>query len=295
MELDEVYLERIPLVDACCAGPRAIPVLERALAQAEGPRRTLLAQALALVGSTAGVPALIAAIEEQLDAGQLPVRDFRIRMVETYAPDQGAMPEAAYLLYSLGMARDRRALPVWQRVVDLLETAVEEDIWSQEKCLFHYVDALCVGAEQLGDPAAIPILKQLHSYPAFRRKELLAGFQADHLKERAAYIEVVIGRALARCGSPDGMVILIDYLNDVRANLAEQAHDHLVAVTGEDWYNDTAAWSQWLELHGDDLEPVPWVEPTDPMAAWGERILARPGDEKMEQRVQIYRYRLSVE
>jgi hypothetical protein len=295
MELHEVYLERIPLVDACCAGPRVIPVLEKALARADGPRRTLLAQALALVGSTAGVPVLTAAIQEQLGGDRLPTRDFVVAMAETYAPDQGAMPAMAYLFYSLGMARDQRALPVWQRVVDLLETAVEQDIWSQEKCLFHYIDALCVGAEQLGDPAAIPILKQLHSYPPFRHKELLTGFQTDHLKERAAYLEVVIGRALARCGSPDGVIILINYLNDVRANLAEHAHDHLVAVTGQDFGNDTAAWSQWLEMEGDHLKPVPWLEPTDPVAAWGERILTRPRGEKAKQRVQIFKYKIHVE
>jgi flavin-dependent dehydrogenase len=295
MGLHEVYLDRIPLVDACCAGPRVIPVLERALGQADGPRRTLLAQALTLVGSTAGVPALIAAIQKELGGDRLPVRDFFIAMVDTYAPDQAAMPEVAYLLYSLSMARDQRALPVWQRVVDLLETAVEEEIWSQEKCLLHYVDAVCIGAEQLGDPAAIPILKQLHSYSPFRRKELLTGFQADYLQERAAYLEVVIGRALARCGSPDGVIILIDYLNDVRANLAEQAHDHLVAVTGADLLNDTAAWSQWLEMEGDNLKPVPWLEPTDPVAAWGETILTRPRGEKAERRVQIYEYKIPGE
>jgi ribulose 1,5-bisphosphate synthetase/thiazole synthase len=295
MELHEVYLDRIPLVDACCAGPRVIPVLAKALEQADGPRRTLLAQALTMVGSSAGVPVLVAAIQEQLAGDRLPTRDFFVAMVDTYAPDQGAMPEAAYLLYSLGIARDRRALPVWQRVVDLLQTAIEEDVWSQEKCLFHYVDAVCIGAEQLGDPAAIPILKQLHRYAPFRHKELLNGFQAGYLKERAAYLEVVIGRALARCGSPDGVILLINYLNDVRANLAEQAHDHLVAVTGQDFGNDTAAWSQWLEMEGDDLKPVPWMEPTDPLAAWGERILIRPRGEKPTQRVQVYEYKIPGE
>jgi hypothetical protein len=157
------------------------------------------------------------------------------------------------------------------------------------------VDALCIGAEQLGDPAAIPILKQLHSYPPFRHKELLNGFQADYLKERVAYLEVVIGRALARCGSPEGVITLINYLNDVRGNLAEHAHDHLVAVTGQDFGNDMAAWSQWLEMEGDRLKPVPWLEPGDPVAAWGEAILTRPLGEQLEQRVQTYEYKIPAE
>jgi flavin-dependent dehydrogenase len=294
MELDEVYLDRIPLVDVCCAGPHIVPMLEKALGQERDfSRRVPLARALALVGSTSGVGVLISAIQKQLAGDQLPECGATIRHAHEYAPDQAAMPHAACLLYSLGMARDSRALPVWQRVVDLLATAGEEDVWSRAKGVFHYVDALCTGAEQLGDPAAIPILKQLHSYAPFHRKELLRGFQADCLKERAAYLEVVIGRALARCGSPDGVVILINYLNDVRTILAEHAHDHLVAATGQDFGKDVAAWSQWLEMEGETLQPVPWSEPTDPVKAWGETVLTVPVGETPEQRVQIYKYKIA--
>jgi hypothetical protein len=295
MELHEVYRGRLPLVDVCCAGPRAVPLLERALDQAAGPRRVLLAQALAMVGSTAGVPALVSAIQEQLAAGCLPERMAAVRLADKYAPDQAAMPDVVYLLYSLGLARDPRALPVWQRVVDLLRTATDEDIWSQARCVFHYVDALCLGAEQLGNPAAVPILQQLHSYPPFHHNELRSGFQADYLLERPAYLEVVIGRALARCGSPAGLVILINYLDDVRALLAEHAHDHLVAVAGQDFGKDAAAWTHWLEMEGDTLRPVPWPEPPDPVKAWSETILVPPRSEPPVQRVRTYTYEIKAD
>ena len=291
MELHEVYRGRLPLVDVCCAGPRAVPFLERALGRAAGARRVLLAQALAMVGSTAGVPVLVSAIQQQLSGDRLPERVAAVRLADKYAPDQAAMPDVVHLLYSLGLARDRRALPVWQRVVDLLETATEEDIWSQTRCIFHYVDAVCLGAEQLGDPAAVPILQRLHSYPPFRHKELRSGFQVDYLQERVAYLEVVIGRALAHCGSPAGVVILINYLDDVRTLLAEHAHDHLVAVAGRDFGKHAAAWTHWLEMEGETLKPVPWPEPPDPMKAWGETILITPRDEPAVQRVRTYRYK----
>ena len=101
----------------------------------------------------------------------------------------------------------------------------------------------------------------------------ISGFQPDYLEERLAYLEVLIARALARCGSPEGFLILINYLNDARTLLAEHAHSELVAITGQDLGKNMAAWSQWLERAGEELEPVAWTAPTDPVAAWEEEIL----------------------
>jgi hypothetical protein len=250
-----------------------VPLLEKALERADGAGELRLAQMLALLGSPAGVPVLASALQDRLSGDRLPQLTSHIKHAGAYAPDQAAMPEAAYLLHSLGMARDRRALAVWQRVVDLLAETRQENVWSQTRGVLHYVDALCLGAERLGDPGAIPILQQLHGYGPFHGNQVLKGFQADFLPERAAYLEVAIGRALARCGSPEGVVILIDYLDDVRALLAEQAHDELVAVSGQDHGKDAAAWSEWLEAEGERLEPVPWAGPTEPLAAWEQEIL----------------------
>jgi len=276
MDMDAVFRERIPLVDLCCAGPHVIPILERAYRNASGPRRLRLAQALALLGRQAGVPMLADAILDQLAAGQLPPRRSQIRHVTRFAPDQAAMPETAYLVYTLGMARDPRSLPVWQRVVDLLASARVEEVCRQDSGVFHYVDAVCLGAERLADPAASPILQQLHSYPPFRGHRLTSGFQADYLPERVAYLEIAIARALARCASPEGLVILIDYLEDVRAVLAESAHDELIAVTGQDLGTDIAAWCAWLEAAAEELQPTPWAAPPEPALAWDQPILISP-------------------
>jgi hypothetical protein len=134
------------------------------------------------------------------------------------------------------------------------------------------VAEVCFGAERLGDPAAIPMLIQLHSYAPFHRHVHSAGLQVDYLQERIAYLELLIGRALARCGSPDGYVILISYLRDLRAIMAEHAHTELCAISGQDFGKDPAAWSEWLEQQGDGLEPQPWLQPTDPMRVWQETI-----------------------
>lgn len=243
MEIGEVFRERIPFVEVCTAGPQILPILERALLLAEGNRRVLLAQALAMYGSSAGVPRLIGKIEQCLVDGTLPPRTSRIRWAGL-PPDQGAMPDVVYLIYSLGMTRDKRSLAVWDKVADLL-CPTENDFKDPFKGTFHYVDAVCYGAELLGDTEAIPILNRIHAHACLRNLVVKNEFQHDFVHERRALLELGIGRALARCGSPTGASILISYLDDNRAILAEFAHTTLVAIAGRDYGKDVRAWSIW--------------------------------------------------
>jgi hypothetical protein len=276
-DIGEHYEGRVPLVDIMCAGPHAVPLLEKALNEAEGKgekaRAVLLARMLAVLGSRAGVDTLVSTIQGQLSGDQLPGRDAKVRHAGRNPPNQGAAPEVAHLLYCLGTAQDPRVIPVWQRTVELLANATEKEILDRDLAWYYYVSAIAYGAERLGDPESIPVLTRLHTYPPLRNQMCLSGFQADHLPERLAYLEVLIGRALARCGSPEGFLILINYLDDVRTLLAEHAHAELVAITGEDLGKNVSAWGQWLEREGDELAPVPWAGPPDPVAAWREDIL----------------------
>lgn len=267
MELTDLYTGTIPLVEICCAGPLVIPLLEAAHVEAEGERKLLLAQMLALVGSSAGVTTLISAIMPQLQGERLPARTTHIRYTQL-PPDHGAMPDVVYLLYSLGMTPDSRALPVWRRVVDLLAAASEAGFYEEMPGLFYYVDAVCYGAERSGLPDCISLLRQLHTYAPFHNRAAYGGFQPDNMLERLAYLELIIGRALARCGSVDGFIILVSYLSDNRALLAEHAHSELVAITGEDYGKDGQVWSNWIELNADRNTVVPWRPPTEAMQAW---------------------------
>lgn len=271
MELTDLFGGIIPMVEVCCAGPRAIPLLETALEHASGARAVLLAQALMLTGSAAGVPTLIDAVMSHLQEDSLPPRAAHIRYTQL-PPDHGAMPEAAYLLYSLSMVPDARAIPVWQRVIDLLGAARSEDFYEEMRGVFYYVDVVCAAAERLASAQMIAPLKRLHGYPLFHNLTAYGGFQPDFVQERLAYLELVIGRALARCGSPDGFVVLISYLNDNRALLAEHAHSELTAITGADFGKNAGAWSSWLEAQSDRLPCVPWVKLIEPMQMWGETI-----------------------
>jgi hypothetical protein len=66
-------------------------------------------------------------------------------------------------------------------------------------------------------------------------------------EDRYAYLELCIGRALARCGSKRGYRILIGYLSDIRGFLARSAHEELTALSRRDFSHDTQAWFLWLE------------------------------------------------
>jgi len=271
-EVGEHFQGRVPIVDTMCAGPQVILMLEQALSKAEGSRRVLLAQALAGLGSDAGVPILVSAIEQELSGGNLPARTAEVRHAGL-PPNQGAAPHAAYLTYSLGMARDERALPVWQRIVDLLASTTVEDLVDRYCSQYYYVDAVCFGAERLGDSRAISMLKKLHGYAPLHDRESLSGYQVDWFEERVAHLELVIGRALARCGSADGYRILIRYLADVRGPLSAHAEAELSAISGMELGKDVRAWSKWLDDHEEALRPAPWTGPTDAVAAWSESTL----------------------
>jgi hypothetical protein len=128
-------------------------------------------------------------------------------------------------------------------VAGLLQPS-EEGIRDRREGIFYYVEALAWSAEHLGHSGAIPMLRRLHSFPVLRDQVAREGFQADFFLERQAMLELMLARALARCGAEEGIALLIEYLDDVRALLAEQAHDHLVAITGMDLGKDAGAWGE---------------------------------------------------
>ncbi|WP_158299428.1 FAD-dependent oxidoreductase [Paenibacillus antri] len=243
MRMNEVYRETIPFVEICSAGPRIVPVLTRALATADGIRRVRIAQALSMLGSPEGVPTLRDAILEMLQGDTLPVRTADMMYVQL-PPDHGAMPDAAYLLYSLALAADPRSVPVWERVAELFDPT-EDDFKDPWKGVFYYVDAVCQGAERLGDRAAVPALKRLRRIPFLRDQQARDGAQPDYFLERRAMLEVAIGRALARCGDAEGYDVLIGYLSDNRALLRQNALLELRRLSGFAFGAEPSLWAAW--------------------------------------------------
>jgi len=260
------YREKIPFVEICTADPAlAVPILEQEMAAATGDRRLRLAQALAMFGSKAGAPVLIEAIERSIAGGDVPPKP-KLRAEK----DAGAVENTgigiptppADLVYSLGMTRDRRALAVWEKLGSLVKP-LPEDFAAELPWPFHYVDAICYGAELLGDAEAVPTLNKMHSQPLLNNQSAKKGFQVDFDLEKRALTEVTLARTLARLGRTEGYDTLIGYLDDNRASLAEFAHMSLEELTGCNNGKDPQAWRQWLAGAKSSLKATPLVDRLD--------------------------------
>jgi hypothetical protein len=279
MEVDEVYREEIPFVELCCAGPAAVPIIEQALETVKNRAvRRQLARALALMGASSAVPVLIEEIEQDLQQESLPGLEGIVRHAQPEAPDQAAMPETAYLLNALALSADMRSIPVWEKVVSKLEGVSLKDIFATQSGIFSYVMSVCDGAERLGKTEAIPLLEQLAANSALNGHLLKTNDYpesdfADYLLERAAYLEIAIARALARCASPNGLLTLIHYLADVRTLYRRHAHQELVCIAGKDLGVEPTAWAHWLESASENLQPTPWQEMSEVQTSWQDEIL----------------------
>jgi ribulose 1,5-bisphosphate synthetase/thiazole synthase len=260
------YREKIPFVEICSSDPAlAVPILEQEMAEATGERRFRLAQALAMFGAKTAAPVLIEAIERAIASGNVPPRP-RLNDEKDGGAVEGTgigIPTPpAELVYSLGMTRDRRALAVWEKLGSLVKPA-PGDFADELPWPFHYVDAICYGAELLGDAEAIPTLKKIHGNPLLNNQSAKAGFQIDFDLEKRALVEVTLARTLARLGSTEGYETLIDYLDDNRGSLAEFAHMSMEEITGYNIGKDPQAWRRWLAGARDSLKPIPLVNRLD--------------------------------
>lgn len=104
----------------------------------------------------------------------------------------------------------------------------------------------------------IPLLDRLHAHAPLRDQVYRDGFQPAVFEERRAMLELGIARAMARRGSPEGLDLLVEYLDDVRALLAERAHSELIDLTGVDHGKDASAWlgASRSALHLADAIPM---------------------------------------
>jgi ribulose 1,5-bisphosphate synthetase/thiazole synthase len=267
MEMDEIYRDIIPFVEICCLGKAEMSKIRDAFLNADGKRRLLLAQVLAMMGDAGGVEVLMDEIMEQLASGQLPSRSQSIRNTQL-PPDQGAMPDVVYWIYSLGMVRDPRAILIYKEVADALSRTSVEDFYSQTKGTYYYIDAICYGMERLGNAQCSTVLNQLQNLPYLKNQVLTDITTEDFVKDRLAFLELTIARAMIRCGLKTGIPTLINYLNDVRAPLREHAYELLVNDTGMDFKLDAEEWLRWYEQSEINLIPMPDTCMTDAQKQW---------------------------
>jgi ribulose 1,5-bisphosphate synthetase/thiazole synthase len=259
MPMFEVYHKKIPFVEVCTADRSiAVPVLLEGLKNSTGKKAVRIAQALAMFGHPAAVPVLISEIKTYLKAGELPKREAEIVYTEL-PPDQGAMPDLAYLIYALGMTRDQRSLPLMKQIIGMMKPT-DDDFRDFYKGTFYYIDAVCFVLELLDETNSIPLLEALHQHDSLREMYVYDHIDVDFVNERQALLELGIGRALALSGSPEGIRILISYLDDNRRILNEFAHHTLEQVTGRNFDKDGATWTNWINTSQETFRPVPITE-----------------------------------
>lgn len=191
----------------------ARPMLQAALADAQGKKKLAYAKVLGFLGDARVVPTLIDAVE------RVPEWDAKVL--------QGKMAEYAHLptpvdalIMALGPPRDARALPAIFRKLALLDATVT---------LSHH-RAVALALEQIADPAAARPLARLLAKPGMSghaMTSLVALPQArGQRRDRSAPLrEIVLARALHRCGDFNGVgeKILRQYQRDLRGLLSRHA------------------------------------------------------------------------
>jgi hypothetical protein len=115
----------------------------------------------------------------------------------------------------------------------------------------------------MGHPDAIPSLIKIYSNRFLNGQSIKSGIQEDFILERLGLLELILGRALARCGSIKGLQIMIEYLDDFRAILTEFAHTSLIRITHEDFGKNKQNWNDWVRSHAHNFNPVPLTERED--------------------------------
>lgn len=130
-----------------------------------------------------------------------------------------------------------------------------DDFKLKNKALFFYIDAVCYAANSLCSKSVIPYLKKIHSNQFLNNRSIKKGIEKDHVLERLSLMELILGRALSRSGSEKGYEILIEYLDDMRAVLAEFAHGTLFKITSRDFGKDKEDWKSWLARNNAKLKP----------------------------------------
>ena len=203
------------------APDRAIPALRRAFEQAPSENdRRIYAQLLAVMGEPDGVSDLVRFVEkaETWDTG------WNYRAMGQFGRNMSLLDR---VIVAIGMAGDRCAVPALLDKVRLL--SAESD--------FSHHRAVALALERLADPRAAEPLARLLQKPGMQGHYLQAiqgllrkhaerpGNWTDLVSRRNSLRELILARALVRCGDYNGIgkETLRQYADDIRGHWARHA------------------------------------------------------------------------
>lgn len=205
----------------------ALPMVQRAYGMASSDEAKLrYAHVLGLMGDTAGIQTLTQAVDaiKEWDKG------WNFKGMGQFG---GNMSHLDSLIVALGSTKDKRALKPILTKVELLDA--EKD--------FSHHRAVALALEKIGDPAATEPLARLLQKPGMSGHAHVSIAKAVEAHEdspkgltaekprRESLRELMLARALYRCGDKDGMgrKILESYEKDIRGHFSRHAY----AVLGE--------------------------------------------------------------
>ncbi len=211
------------------ADPRSVPLLQKAMnSDVSVDDKHQYAVALAIMGDASGADFMLSELkaDKQWDAGWFYSGPGNIRHGIYYSKQD-------VLIHALGHLSCRDALPV----------IIEKAGSLTEKSAFSHLRAVAMALETIGDPSGADVLAKLLKQPG------MSGWSTGSLDEALAlqknnqrksakelsFREIMLARALYRCGDKDGLAkgILEQYAKDYRGIFARHAQALLAEKPGK--------------------------------------------------------------
>jgi hypothetical protein len=199
---------------------RAMPLLRKAYAAASEKDKLTYGHILAVMGDASGLSTLMSAVESASDWD----KGWNYKAMGQFGSNMSRLDS---LIYAMGRTGDRRALAPILAKLKLLDADKE----------FSHHRAVALALEAIGDPSAAGPLVELLGKPgmsgnamqsveeAKRRHTASPGGLNALEPRRASLREIMLARALFRCGDKDdiGKKILQEYEKDLRGHFARHA------------------------------------------------------------------------
>lgn len=197
---------------------RAEPLLEAALAKSEGKDKLTYAKALGVLGNDVGLDTLITEVEKTAEWDE----GWNYRGMGQFG---SALSPLDNLIVAIGRTRNPKAIPVIVEKLNMLDATQA----------FSHHRAVGLALELIGDKSAVEPLAELLSKPDMmghvhttvdiaKVKGAPGGTNSEQTR-RESLRELMLARALYRCGDRDGLgeKILRNYIQDLRGHLARHA------------------------------------------------------------------------
>lgn len=217
--------------------------------------KTRIARVLASHGDRQAVKYLIETIERQTARGLPRPRKCTLAI----PPEHGWAGEPVYSIHAIARSGHARlAAETLTKIATRIEDRAERYA-SKDDSQFEYVLAICAAVERDPCPEMVKPLDVLLIRESLRNLSIPVSrdprFAEEPVQERRAYLELCIGRALARCGERRGYDILMRYVDDVRGTLARSAREELAELLGDPLPDDPAARRRAFEKLPDQPQP----------------------------------------